>query len=314
MYSPEARARRKIQLPPLIAQVALHSILRCSYLIFAAIGCGGVSAQVQPAPNGDQRFSTLEHEYAVYFMSRFPVVATYLGGSAFDPALADIDAKLRDYSPPALQQEDAQFAALKQRLSALAPESLSARRRIDREVALAEINFLLHQHEVRRHQERSLDSYVDEPFRGVDWQIQGMTATGAATYGTASEWRAVIARTRAVPTYLANAQRQITAGIARKNTPDWRVLVDYGLTSAFADAEYFAHTLPALAAQDIAGSDRETLLADLASAGDAASAAYLGLRLFVIANFFDNPNAQDAAGLQAQYRADHFAFGATEYD
>ena len=55
------------------------------------------------------------------------------------------------------------------------PASLSARRRIDRSVALAEIGFLLHQHQVRRHQQRSLDSYVDEPFRGVDWQIQGMT-------------------------------------------------------------------------------------------------------------------------------------------
>ena len=62
---------------------------------------------------------------------------------------------------------------------ACAPAKLSARRRIDRSVALAEIGFLLHEHQVRRHQLRSLDSYVDEPFRGVDWQIQGMTATGA---------------------------------------------------------------------------------------------------------------------------------------
>ena len=59
------------------------------------------------------------------------------------------------------------------------PRDLSARRRIDRSVALAEIAFLLREHQVRRHQQRSLDSYVDEPFRGVDWQIQGMTRDGA---------------------------------------------------------------------------------------------------------------------------------------
>jgi hypothetical protein len=140
---------------------------------------------------------------------------------------------------------------------------LSARRRIDRSVALAEIEFRLHQHEVRRHQERALDSYVDEPFRGVDWQIQGMTATGDATYGTAPEWRAVIARTRAVAAYFANAQQQIAAGVARKNTPDWRVLTEYGLESTAADAEYFAKTLPAIGAQEVAGRERRALLSQL---------------------------------------------------
>jgi hypothetical protein len=60
--------------------------------------------------------------------------------------------------------------------------------------------------------------------------------------------------------------------------------------------------------------DRQALLADLGSAGNAASAAYLGLRAVVVATFFDNSAAQDATALQAQYRADHFAFGETEYD
>jgi uncharacterized protein (DUF885 family) len=315
MFLPEERKQRlDDEMHPCGVEAAWRSIFLLSFLIFAALCCGRAAAQAAPARNEEQRFGALEREYAVYFMSCFPVVATYLGGAAFDPALAGIDGKLRDYSAPALRQEDARFEALQRRLSALAPEKLAARRRIDREVALAEIGFLLHQHEVRRYQERSLDSYVDEPFRGVDWQIQGMTATGASTYGTAAEWRAVIARARAVPAYLANAQRQITAGIARKNTPDWRVLVDYGLTSTLADAQYFAHTLPALAAQSITGSEQQALLADLTRAGNAASAAYLGLRLFVIANFFDNPNAQDAAALLPQYRSDHFALGAEEYD
>jgi uncharacterized protein (DUF885 family) len=299
---------------PRAIEASARRVAVLSLLVLAAISCGSACAQAPAPPEADQAFGTLEHEYVVYFMGRFPVVATYLGGSAFDPALAGIDGKLRDYSPQALQAEDAQLTKLRARFTALAPERLSAARRIDRAVALAEIEFLLHQHQVRRHQERSLDSYVDEPFRGVDWQIQGMTPTGAATYGTASEWRAVIARARAVTTYLANAQRQIAAGVARKNTPDFRVLIEYGLGSTRADAEYFAKTLPGIAAQDIAGSDRQALLADLGNAGNAASAAYLGLRDFVIATFFDSAAATDAAALKAQYRADHFAFGEQEYD
>jgi uncharacterized protein (DUF885 family) len=106
-------------------------------------------------PKEERSLRTLEHQYAVYFMSRFPVVATYLGGSAFDPALASIDGKLRDYSPQALHSGGRAACKFHDRFTALAPETLSAARRIDRDVALAEIEFLLHQHQVRRHQERA---------------------------------------------------------------------------------------------------------------------------------------------------------------
>ena len=36
----------------------------------------------------DARFAVLEHQYVTYLLRQFPVVATYLGGSAFDPTLA----------------------------------------------------------------------------------------------------------------------------------------------------------------------------------------------------------------------------------
>lgn len=292
-----------------------HCARSSCWMLLFAFACARV-AFCAPATqaDGDGGFRALEHEYAVYVMSRFPVVATYLGGSAFDPALADIDGRLRDYSASAIKDEDGELAKFRERFAALAPARLSAGRRIDRAVALAEIDFLLHQHEIRRHQERSLDSYVDEPFRGVDWQIQGMTATGAATYGTEAEWRAVIARTRAVAAYLATARAEITAGIAAKNTPDGRVLSEYGLISTAADAEYFAKTLPGIAAEDIRGPQRQSLLLEVNSAGNEASGAYLGLRKFVITTFFDTADPKDATALKAEYRADHFAFGATEYD
>jgi uncharacterized protein (DUF885 family) len=314
MCSPEPCVRRSNGTDARPAATSLRGILALSLFLFAVFCRGAVGAQAPPQGIAEDAFRTLEHQYAVYVMSRFPVVATYLGGSAFDPALATIDGKLRDYSSPALIAEDAELGKFHERFTALAPETLSARRRIDRDVALAEIEFLLHQHQVRRHQERALDSYVDEPFRGIDWQIQGMTATGATTHGTDAEWRAVISRAHAITAYMENAQHQIEAGVARKNTPDWRVLVDFGLRSTLADAQYFEETLPAMATQEISGGNRSALIGELRNASNAASAAYLGLRRFVVATFFDNSAAQDATALQARYRADRFAFGETEYD
>lgn len=266
------------------------------------------------AANEDASFGKLEREYVVYFLQRFPVVATYLGGSSFDAALAGIDDKLRDYSAAALKDEDAKLRQFKQRFNALDDAVLSARRRIDKSVALAQIEFLLHQHGVRRYQERSLDSYMDEPFRGVDWQIQGMTSTGAKTYGTADEWRGVIKRVSAIPAYLDIAKAQLNAGVAAKNTADWRMLMSSGLQSSIANAEYFTKTLPGIAADDVSGAERDTLLSDLRTADKGASDAYLAFHDYIARTFFDNPKKEDASGLKEPYRADHFALGAEEYN
>ncbi len=268
---------------------------------------------VQRRPWEDARFAQLEHDYVVYFLGRFPVVATYLGAAALDPQLAGVDGRLRDYSPESIHAEDAQLAAFRARFAHLAPAGLSPRRRIDRSVALAGIAFLEHLHTVRRHQQKSLDSYVDEPARGVDWQIQGMTAGSGAAYGTDAEWQAVIARVRAVPGYLATAERQLAAGVAAHNTPDGRVLIDFGMRSAAADAEYFATTLPQLASGAIVSGQRATLLHDLAAAGDAAAAAYRHLSAMIAAVFFEEGVGGEPA-LKAEFRADRFAFGETEYD
>jgi uncharacterized protein (DUF885 family) len=283
-------------------------------LLLRAVACHPTPPPPRPPPSADDRFTTLEHDYAVYMMSRFPVVATYLGGSAFDPALAHIDGKLRDYSAGALIAEDGRLGEFRDRFTALDSGKLSARRRIDRSVALAEIEFLLHQHQVRRHQERSLDSYVDEPFRGVDWQIQGMTPTGAATHGTEAEWQEVIARARQVPVYVAAAEKQVAAGVASGNTADWRVLLEFGLQSSSADAEYFSKTLPQIAATEISSPRRAILLKDLQEAAGDAATAYKHLRAFVAATFFADPDGKDVSALKPQYRADRFAFGETEYN
>ena len=297
-----------------IRAACVSSVLSAAVLFLAACGPKTAAPPAAPPPDPEQQFSALERRYVIFVLERYPVVSTYLGGSEFDPALADNDGKLRDYSADSLKDEDAHLGEFRERFSALDPNTLSPRRRIDRNVALAEIEFLLHQHQVLRHQERALDSYVDEPFRGVDWQIQGMTSTGSATYGTESEWQAVIARTRAIPVYLATARRQLAAGVAARNTPDWRMLRDHGLLAPVADAEYFSKTLPQIAGTDIASAHKDALLADLQKAGDEAAAAYQQLRTFVADTFFDNPDGKDAAALKADYRADRYAFGRAEYD
>lgn len=290
------------------------SLLASVWAIFLA-GCGGKAAPAAAAPpTAEQQFPALERRYVIFVLGRYPVVSTYLGGSEFDAVLADNDGKLRDYSVEALRDEDARLAEFREQFTSLDPAGLSARRRIDRSVALAEIEFLLHQHTVLRHQERALDSYVDEPFRGVDWQIQGMTPTGAGTYGTEAEWQEVIARTRAIPAYLTTAEKQLAAGVAAKNTPDWRTLRDHGIQAPVANAEYFSKTLPQLGGKDIASAHRDALLADLQTAGDSAAAAYGHLRGFVADTFFDDPDGQDASALKADYRADHFEIGEKEYD
>jgi uncharacterized protein (DUF885 family) len=267
-----------------------------------------------PAALSDAAFATLEHEYVVYFLERFPVVATYLGGSDFASALAGVDGTLRDYSAAALKEEDAKLTEFRQKFAALPDAGLSPRRRIDKSVALAQIDFLLRQHGVRRYQERSLDSFMDEPFRGVDWQIQGMTVTGEHTYGTAAEWQRVVARVRAIPAYLDVARQQLDAGVAAKNTPDWRMLMQSGLHSSVADAEYFAKTLPGIAAEDVTGDTRDAVLAQLRAAGESASDAYRKFRDYIAATFFSDPDKEDVTALKEPFRADRFALGTEEYD
>jgi uncharacterized protein (DUF885 family) len=264
--------------------------------------------------DADARFAVLEHAYVVYSMRRFPVMATYLGGSALDPSLAEVDGTLRDYSPAAIAAEDQHLRELRTQFAQTEPRRLSARRRIDRTVALAQIEFLLHQHELLRHQLNCLDSYVDEPLRGIDWQMQGMTPTGAATAGTEAQWQHLLARTRAVPAYLATAQAQLAAGLRAGRPPDWRMLMDYGLNSAAADAEYFAKTLPGIAQQQMTGANREALLHQLQQAGKDAAAAYQQLHDYIASTFFMDPAGQDAKALKPAFRPDRFALGEAEYD
>ncbi len=298
----------------------MRKILALTLCFVFAAACVQQAPQQQTAAPpaagaNDQAFKTAHDLYVREFLRRNPTVNTYLGGGGLDPALREVDGTLRDHSAAALAKEDAWLGDAQKTFEGFAPDTLTPALRIDREVALAQIKFLLRQHQTRRYQERALDTYVNEPFRALDFYIQGMTQTGAATYGTPDEWALVARRVQAVPHYMQVAQEQLSAGVRAGNTPDWRMLERDGLNTTTADAEYFATKLPELAGKDLAaGPQRDQLLKQLGDASKAAADAYRGLHDYLAQTFFDNPNAQGNAGVKPQFRNDHYAFGEEEYN
>jgi len=193
-------------------------------------------------------------------------------------------------------------------LTGIAVGTLSPAARIDHDVALAQVRFMLHQHQVRKYQERALDTYAGEPFRALDWQLQGMTQTGATTYGTPEEWKLVVGRVNAIPQFLAAAQEQLLAGVSAIHAPDRRMLQRDGLDTSQANAKYFAETLPKFAEARITGENKDQLLTDLRAAGKQASEGYLKFREFIAATFFAR------GAVKSAFAGDRFAMGEQEYN
>jgi uncharacterized protein (DUF885 family) len=298
--------------------------MRRRLLLLLAALLTGACVQQQPAQNsapapgaaaggGDAAFKTVHDKYVVEFLRRNPTVNTYLGGAGLDPSLKEVDGRLRDHSPSALAEEDRWLADTQKAFQGIDPASLSPARRIDRDVALAQIAFLLRQHQTRKYQERAVDTYVSEPFRAIDWQLQGMTQTGANSYGTPDEWRLVTQRLNDIPRYLSVAQAQLEAGVKSGNTADHRMLLRDGVVTAGANADYFATKLPETARDRLsAGEASEQMLRQLDDASQKASEAYRKFAGFMRATFFDA--AGDKLTPKAQFAQDRYAFGEEEYN
>lgn len=270
---------------------------------------------VQAKNTPEQAFKSTMNQYVLEFLRHNPTVNTYLGGAGLDPSLREADGRLRDHSVAALEAEDRWLGNTFNSLEQFDPQQLSVQSRIDREVALAQISFLMHQHQVRRYQERALDTYTDEPFRAIDWQLQGMTQTGEKTYGTPQEWELVAKRLGDIPRYLKVAQEQLLIGIKNDNSPDYRMLRRNGINTAEADAKYFTQTLPALAQERLApGPQREALLTQINKGSAAAATAYQDLSRFVTQTFFDDAKAPGNNGVKPPFRKDRFAMGEDEYN
>lgn len=265
--------------------------------------------------SGDAAFKTIHDKYVVEFLRRNPTVNTYLGGAGLDPSLKDVDGRLRDHSATALADEDRWLADSQKAFQGVDAASLSPARRIDRDVALAQISFLLRQHQTRKYQERAVDTYVSEPFRAIDWQLQGMTQTGEKSYGTPEEWRLVTQRVADIPRFLQVAQAQLEAGVKSGNTADHRMLLRDGVKTAGANADYFATKLPETAKDRLAaGEASDQMLKQLNDASQGASEAYKKFAEFVRTTFFDVGAKPDDLKPKAQFAQDRYAFGAEEYD
>jgi uncharacterized protein (DUF885 family) len=247
-------------------------------------------------------FAQLRDRYFVRTLHLNPVTATYLGGDAYSPELGDVNARLRDYRPAALAAERAFYREIKTAHGRIDPSTLAPEESIDHAVMGAQLNFILHQMEDLRYHERSIDTYVAEPFRGIDWQIQQMTDAGGGLLGTEEEWARVIARLNAVPGYLDAARANLQAGKASGNLPDWRMVERDGVGGSRSNAEYFRQTLPELAARYLGTRPFAAgILARLRQAAGAAADAYEGF-----AGWLEQMYAGD--------RTDRFAAGEREYE
>jgi Uncharacterized protein conserved in bacteria len=313
-----------------------HSL---SLLILAAFACVTPNAMHTNFVSGRDNnagFVKLHDAYVIEFLRHNPSVNTYLGGVGLDLSLRDVDGKLRDHSQEALDIENRWLADTEAAMTATDPVTLSAQHRIDREVALAQIRFQRHLHQVRKYQQRSVDTYTDEPFRSIDFQLQGMTETGAANgvtttpsigqknageaagatqsraLGTDDEWSLVADRLAAIPRFLGNAEAQLRAGIAASNTPDYRMLYRNGIKPAESDAAYFETTLPKIASDRITGPQRDMVLDRIRAHCAEAARAYRHFRDFVSNTFFDDPSSE--AGVKPQFGGNRYAFGEDEYN
>jgi hypothetical protein len=107
-------------------------------------------------------------------LDRYPVVSTFLGGDGWDVRLADANGRLRDSAPAAISEELAFYRDLERDLRGIDRTHLDAGGRVDSALLAAQLAFLVHQIDDLRYRERAVDTYVAEPFRGLDWQIQQM--------------------------------------------------------------------------------------------------------------------------------------------
>jgi uncharacterized protein (DUF885 family) len=249
----------------------------------------------------DEGFVRLRDQYFRTQLQLNPVTCTYLGGDGWDATLAGINGKLRDYSPGALADEARDYRRLIRSSAGIDEELLSPQGRVDYAVMAAQIAFLEHQLD-RRYHERSLDTYVAEPFRGIDLQLQQMQVTGTGTLGTEAEWRLVVTRLAAIPPYLAVAKENLMAGRRSGNMPDRRMVQRDGIVGSRANATYFRTTLPRMA-QVYMGSQafERQMLPGLASAGAGAASAFESFATWLEKTF------------PANETTDRFAAGETEY-
>ena len=197
--------------------------------------------------DAERTFADIRDRYFLRHLELNPVTSTYLGGDGYSSELRHINGKLRDYRPESVESELRFYRDIRDSVRATDPSTLSPSLRIDREVMSSQLEFLIRYLDVRRYHLRAIDSYVAEPFRGIDWQIQQMGTFEEGLLGTEDEWEYVITRLVAIPAYLDVATDNLLTGKRGGVIADWRMIERDGIAGSRANAEYFRTTLPASA-------------------------------------------------------------------
>jgi uncharacterized protein (DUF885 family) len=244
----------------------------------------------------------IRERYFIGFLERNPVTCTYLGGDGYSPALAGANSRLPDVTPEGRAEQAAFYRSILSRLESVDPASLTADDAVDRDLTRSQIRFLLHLEEDLRYWQRSLDTYVVAPFRGVDWQIQQMTDLGAGRYGTAEEWERVVHRVAAIPAFLRAAEANLREGIRQGNVPDHRMVRYDGVEAAAGNAAYFRATLPETAGRYLEGQDhRDRILTAVRDSGAAAAAAFSAFAAFLERDYGGSGTADRYASGEQEY-------------
>jgi uncharacterized protein (DUF885 family) len=247
----------------------------------------------------------LRDRFFQFELERYPVISTFLGGDGWKPELAEVNGRLRDASPDAIAEELEFYRTLETDLRSVDRGELDAQGRVDALLLETQVAFLIHQLGDLQYHERAVDTYVAEPFRGIDWQIQQMKpldpgASGDELTGSESEWRAVTDRLLAVPTYVEVAMANLRRGLASGNSPDRRMVERDGIAGSRADAAYFRSELPSIASAKLGDSGgRARIMRDLVVAAQSAGDAFDHL-----ASFLENASWP---------RDDCYAIGEPEY-
>lgn len=260
-------------------------------------------AGVTPPTQLPGTFTELRDRYFLYNLEKNPVTSTYLGGDGYSPTLANANARLRDYSTAAIEGELRFYRNVLAAIGRVPVATLTVRDRADHELMTAQISFLIRQMGDVRHHLRSVDTYVAEPFRGIDWQIQQMLSLPGGLLGREDEWQSVVTRTLLIPGYLAVAQANLLAGKRTGKIPDKRMVQRDGITGSRDNAGYFRQTLPDTARKFIGARDfGQPMLAQITGAGNTAATAWELFATFLSENF--NVNETE----------DRFATGEQEYE
>lgn len=248
-------------------------------------------------------FGQLRDQYFIFHLARNPVTSTYLGGDAYHPDLRNTNTKLRDYSAVSISGELAFYRSMRETLKRIQPLTLSAQEKVDYRVMVAQLDFLVHQLADLRYHQRSIDTYVAEPFRGVDWQMQQMQSIPGGMLGTSAEWDEVVTRTLAIPAYLEAARTNLLAGKRAGNLPDKRMVQRDGIAGSKSNADYFRNTLAKTATGFIGSREfGAATLPRISAAGNTAASAWEAFADF-LAQTFDVNEA-----------VDRYASGETEYE